>query len=166
MAINEMKKLSSLEHIRMLQYKNKQDPPKAWGNSVYLAFEEKVSFGEVSGHGYLYTLKLRNPLNVIFTDDTEYSSGDIKDEKIPSSTIEYVTKELGFNEEIHKFMTFLGVKGYAFQCPLNESAQELIVPISLINHFCVVRIQEVFFKNWEAQKGETHNIITSISQLF
>ena len=161
-----MKNLSSLAHIRMLEFKNKQDPPKAWGNSVYLAFEENVSFGEVCEHGYIYTLKLTKPLNVIFTNEKEYSSGEISGEIIPLDTKNYVTEKLGFNEEIHKFMTFLGVNGYAFQCPLNDSDQELIVPISLINHFCVVRIQEVFFENWEVQKGETHNIITSISQLF
>ena len=143
---SEIKNMTSEQLVLALQQKNTQVDYTAWGNSVYMAFVENVSLGYAEDDGYLYELELKNSVNYIESTEKEYAQREVAGNNIPHSTIEFVNNELRFIGPNKKFMTFLGEKGYAFECFADESLnKEFIVPVKLMGLFKITSVQKINF---------------------
>ena len=150
---NVIRNMTSEQLVVSLQQKNTQVNYKAWGNSVYMAFVPNISLGYAEDNGYLYEFELKNSVNYIESTEEKYAQGGLAGDDIPQSTIEFVKNELGFVGPNKEFMTFLGEKGYAFECFADfYHNKEFIVPVKLMELFKITSVQKI---NFNGKTGTT-----------
>ena len=113
-----------------------------WGDSLYLAEERKVAEGYVVNpalakqiHEFprkLVVFRLVKNLPIICSSCERYADGSCGTDDVP--TIDEIETMFGKVEPY--FMTFLGIKGYAYRCYGDKDHHfELIMPSVLIKEY-------------------------------
>ena len=151
------------EILQTLSDSSKGNENSDWGNSLYTSQYKDVALGYIcqdGEKGCIIELEAKEPIPCFYSDEIIYASSSCG-QYTPESTKEEISKFV--QEKVDgPFMTFLGNKGYVFECFHDDSKRtEVIIPSCMVEKFVVVKVNYLRYNTREFRYEEIMRVFRS-----
>ena len=145
MEADEFKQQNSEEILRGLYKKSRHNDNMDWGNTLYTSQDRNVAYGYIDQDGQIgliIELEATEDIPCISSSEEVYADGSCGQDT-PDSTKDAISSLLG--ETVNEpFMTFLGSKGYVFECYHDlDHRKEVLIPSAMVEKLKVISVSRI-----------------------